>query len=207
MLSVTELESLSSARGNNLLRHWLQRLGLPLPSTAQLERLRRDVLGARPDAMPLLEWRGAEVRRYRGWLHAMEPLAKPDSTRRVRWSDLNEPLALPSGGGHLVAQPRRGAGLRTAIIPEEGLTVRFRRGGERCRPRGRGQSHPIKKLLQESALPPWLRWRVPLLYLGDELAAVAGVCTDERYAAGPDEEGVVIEWVQKATAGYRERRM
>ena len=53
------------------------------------------------------------------------------------------------------------------------LEVRFRTGGERCRPSGRGQSQRLKKLLQEVQLPPWRRERLPLLYLDGELAAVA----------------------------------
>ena len=47
----------------------------------------------------------------------------------------------------------------------EGLTLRFRAGGERFRPRGRPH-HSLKHLFQESGVVPWMRGRVPLLYRG-----------------------------------------
>lgn len=189
MLSADAVAALSRHRGDNLLRHWLHGLGLPLPSTAQLARARTDVLAARADAAPLLAWPGAEVRRYRGWLYAMAPLARPDPGAALQWAVAGGPLTLP-GGGRLYAHPRRGAGLRAAGT----LTVRFRRGGEHCRPAGSGHGRPVKKLLQEAAVPPWLRGHVPLIYIEDELAAVAGVCIAQGRQAAPDEEGWEIEW-------------
>jgi len=55
------------------------------------------------------------------------------------------------------------------------LAVRFRRGGERLRPAGAAHHRTLKNLLQEHAVLPWMRTRLPLLYAGDQLAAVAGV--------------------------------
>ena len=55
------------------------------------------------------------------------------------------------------------------------LTVRFRRGGERLRPAGTLHHRTLKKLFQEHAIPPWMRMRLPLVYAGEQLVAVAGV--------------------------------
>jgi tRNA(Ile)-lysidine synthase len=48
----------------------------------------------------------------------------------------------------------------------------------------------LKKLFQEAGVPPWLRPYVPLVFEGDDLVAVAGVCRCERAASamqtGPD---------------------
>lgn len=208
MLSATMLAALPRARRDNVLRHWLQVLGLPLPSASQLERLHADVLVAREDAVPLLAWRGAEIRRYRGWLHAMAPLPRPDPLRVLSWQDPRQPLSLP-GGATLHARPVRGAGLRADLAP---LSIRFRRGGEHCRPAGRGHEHALKKLLQEAGVPPWLRGHVPLIHTGGtipagvdggtdaggtsgtNLAAVAGICVVEGCHAKADETGWQIEW-------------
>ena len=62
------------------------------------------------------------------------------------------------------------------------LELRWRRGGERCRPIGRPYNQRLKKLLQELAVPPWWRDRIPLLYLQDELLAVGDLwlCESSR---------------------------
>jgi tRNA(Ile)-lysidine synthase len=67
---VAGLKALPRARQVNLLRWWFVRQGLGLPSTARLESIIRDVLPARPDAHPVVEWPTGEVRRVKGRLMA-----------------------------------------------------------------------------------------------------------------------------------------
>ncbi len=198
-LPIGALAALAPERQANAIRRWLHRLGLPLPTTAQLERLRVDVLGAAIDATPRLCWPGAEIRRYRDRLYGMRPPAPHDPGAVLPW-DLAVPLGLPDGG-RLTAQAgtdRASASMTRlrALRPGEGpVTVRFRRGGEQCRPAGRGgHRHELRKLLQEAGIPPWLRDRVPLIHVGDALAAVVGVCVSEGWQAGPGEAGIVIAW-------------
>jgi tRNA(Ile)-lysidine synthase len=60
------------------------------------------------------------------------------------------------------------------------LRVAFRRGGEQLTT---ANGHkPLKNLLQEMDLAPWLRGRLPLLYAGERLLAVAGVWRDPTLA-------------------------
>lgn len=198
-LSIDALMQLSPERLNNVVRYWLRTLELPLPSTAHLERLHEDILKAAQDSAPLLAWPGAEVRRYRRLLYAMWPLPPHDAEQIVPW-DLAAPLELPTCGGRLVARHSAGSGIRRVLLKDRPVTVRFRRGGEHCRPAGRGHTHELRKLLQESAVPPWLRERVPLLYLGDELAAVGDLFLCEGFQAGEGEAGIEIEWTFQALA-------
>lgn len=198
-LSIDALMQLSPERLNNVVRYWLRTLELPLPTTAHLERLHEDILKAAQDSAPLLTWPGAEVRRYRSLLYAMWPLPEHDPERIVPW-DLAAPLDLPTCGGRLVARHSAGSGIRRVLLKDRPVTVRFRRGGEHCRPAGRGHTHELRKLLQESAVPPWLRERVPLLYVGDELVAVADLFICEGFQAGEGEAGVELEWTFQALA-------
>jgi tRNA(Ile)-lysidine synthase len=198
-LSIDALMQLSPERLNNVVRYWLRTLELPLPSTAHLERLHEDILKAAQDSAPLLAWPGAEVRRYRSLLYAMWPLPPHDAQRVVPW-DLDAPLDLPTCGGRLGARHVAGHGIRRVLLRDRPVTVRFRRGGEHCRPAGRGHTHELRKLLQESAVPPWLRERVPLLYVGEDLAAVADLFTCEGFQAGVGEAGVELEWTFQALA-------
>jgi tRNA(Ile)-lysidine synthase len=160
-----------------------------VPDAARLDRILAEVAGAAPDRGPRLHWSGMEVRRFRGALYLLEAAA-PVTADELPW-DGRSPLALP-GGGALRAEPGR-AGLDAGLLRESGLRVRFRRGGERCRPRGRARSQTLKRLFQEHGVPPWVRERVPLVYAGDRLAAVGDLWVCEPFfAEAPD--GVALHW-------------
>ncbi|MGB2401764.1 MAG: tRNA lysidine(34) synthetase TilS, partial [Porticoccaceae bacterium] len=76
----------------------------------------------------------------------------------------------------------------------EQVEVRFRQGGERCKPAGRGHSNSLKKLLLEYELVPWLRDRVPLFYVGEQLIAVGDLWVCEDWLASSEEIGQMIYW-------------
>jgi tRNA(Ile)-lysidine synthase len=122
----------------------------------------------------------------------MAPLPEPDGDAGRRW-DLAEPLALDGAGGLLSAQPVTGGGLRS---PAQGsrIEVHFRHGGETLQPAGRAHHHALKKLFQEWGVPDWERGRVPLLYIDDTLAAVAGLCVCEGFQADAAQAGLALHW-------------
>ena len=180
------------ARITGALRHWLAVRNLPMPETARLEGILGEVIGARADASPVLRWPGGEVRRYRGRLYAHAPLPAFDPRDERIWPDLSTPLVLEHG--RLWARPEQGRGLSTHCASRGALRVRFRRGGERCRPSGRPHSQTLKRLFQEYGVPPWERARVPLLYEGRELVAVAGMWICQGFEARPGEPGWSIRW-------------
>jgi tRNA(Ile)-lysidine synthase len=179
--------SLDSVRRRNLLRYWLQQAGLPLPSREQLRQIEA-MLEARIDAEPCVQWPGAEVHRFRDALYAMQPLPPVPAPIDAVWNPLEDFVA--PGMGILRARPLSGRGLRA----DRDYRIRNRRGGERCKPVGRAHSQTLKKLLQEYAVLPWLRDRLPLIYCGDELAAVADLWICDGFAAGAGQSGWDIAW-------------
>ncbi|MEE8342580.1 MAG: tRNA lysidine(34) synthetase TilS [Gammaproteobacteria bacterium] len=191
-LSVAGLTGLDTRRCRNLLRYWFRLRGLPVPSRAVLKCVDKDVLRARWDGMPRVVWPGGEVRRYRDLLYAFRPLPHHDPTQRVTWEP-GEPLQLPSAGGVLHGESVVGEGLKNQHCAGP-LAIRFRHGGERCRPVGRRHHHRLKHLFQERGVPPWERDRTPLIYIGDQLAAIAGLWVCEPFQAGPEEAGLRIRW-------------
>ena len=106
-----------------------------------------------------------------------------------------KPLQLP-GVGEVTLEPADDEGIWLA--PGEELELRWRSGGERCRPVDRDRSTSLKKLLQERQVPPWWRDRVPLLYLGEELLAVGNLwlCHSSRYgdSGRAGEQGYLPGW-------------
>lgn len=189
-LDIIALGQLHSPRQRNLLRYWLRQQDLPVPQSQQMEHILTDVLQARPDRTPCVQWSGAEVRRYRERLFAMAPLPPHDRHARYGWN-LTDPLTLPVGC--LRSVPVSGKGLRANLEPT-GVTVAFRQGGEVCQPVGRQHRHELKKLFQEAGVPPWQRDRIPLLYVENELVAVAGLWVCQQFAAGANEAGLELDW-------------
>lgn len=190
-LAVTALLRLSASRRTNLLRRWLHVHGAPMPSAAVLERVDADLLHAAADAAPLVCWGEVRLRRYRDRLYLDDVREEGDPSRCLDWQP-DRPLSLP--GGVLSACPAQGEGIAVRHLHGGHLQVRFRQGGESLRPVGRREHHTVKHLFQESGVPPWERARVPLIYRGATLLAVAGHWESAEFQARPDEPGMRFLW-------------
>jgi tRNA(Ile)-lysidine synthase len=195
-LELAPLRQLSTARQHNVMRHWLQsscvRLGVAVPTYEVLTRSFSEVIAARPDAEPVLAWgegnEVAELRRHRGFLHVSRPL--PPLPAPLPWST-SVPCALPDPLGELALQSCAGRGIARERIPS--LRVCFRSGGELVKVAGR-PTRPLKKILQDAGVPPWLRERIPLLYAGNELVAVADLLVCEGWLEKNAETCCRIVW-------------
>lgn len=181
-LDLSVVQALSTARQRNLLRQAVSLNGLPSPPATRLYQAIHELIPAREDAQPLVTWPGVELRRYRDHLYILP--AMPDPPQEPAQALLpEESLDLGPGMGQLALQPLVEGG----ISPEcagDGLWVRYRQGGEEIRPAGHERTHKLKKLLQQEGIVPWMRERLPLLYAGDTLVAVADLwiaaeCTDK----------------------------
>jgi len=196
-LNIPMLRTLDEARQRNALRRWFRHLQLPSPTAPHLRHILHDAIAVARDRRPLIHWPGGEVRRYREHLFAMAPLPPHDPTQAFALA-IATALSIPHLG-RLRLHPAQGAGVLATALAGRSLTVRFRRGGERFRPVGRRHGQELKKLLQEAGVPPWERDRLPLLYVDERLAVVAGLWVAADLAAGPDAAGLVLEW-QKPSA-------
>jgi tRNA(Ile)-lysidine synthase len=199
VLSLEVLRRFDSIRLRNLLRHWIVSSGAPLPNSRKLQRIEREAVNGRPDANPLIAWRGWEVRRFRGRLYLGPALPPFEVPAPLTW-DQQGPLLLPAGLGRLSVE-RGSGGIAADRWSGARVEIRFRQGGERCIPAGQAHHRPLKKLLQEWAVPTWIRPRLPLVYLDGELAAIPGYLVCHPFAAGADSESVLIRWDGAEPAG------
>ena len=198
-LSVAALSQLSPPRCRAVLRHWIEDLGFQLPSTRHLERIVDEVIAAAEDRTPLVAWTGAEVRRFRDRLLVMAPLAQHDPSVTIPWLE-GSSLQLPAGLGSLHVDEQVDGGIDPDHWRQGEVEVRFRQGGERCQCQGETMSRLLKKIFQEILkIPPWLRDRVPLLYIDGELAAVAGFFICESFAASTGQPGIAPRWEADAS--------
>lgn len=167
-LSVHALLALAAERRALVLRAWIRQSSLPMPHARHLIEAERTVLRAGKDAMPCLHWPGVELRRYRDDLFIMAPLGEPPG-RDVRFCWDGVATAHVQG---VTLDPVVLAGMGEP--PAGPYEVRFRAGGECCKPRGRAHHTPLRKLYQQAGVPPWVRERLPLLYRAGRLTGVYG---------------------------------
>lgn len=189
-LEVAGLLALGDARARNVLRRAIQRLRLPSAPKRRLRQISQELLSAKADAEPMVCWPGAEVRRYREWLYIL-PAALASNSDRPAHLSVAYPAADLGDLGTLRLVTGNSPGIRRDLL-EAGLELRFRRGGEALRPLGRGQTHKLKKLLQEAGVVPWMRGRIPLLFVGEQLVAVADIWLDDGCV---EDLGYTVEWL------------
>ena len=192
-LGLTALRSFPPADQRLVLREWMRMSGFRMPSQAVIERILNEVLSARPDKMPVVCWSEGEVRRYRDGLYLRASQPRFDTSVVFPWDGQGR-LRLPDGNGELSSESTTARGIAEDVWQKGQISVRYRQGGERCRLPGRGGTHELKKLFQEAGVPPWLRERIPLVYIGDELAVVAGWWFCEPFVAKEGGANVNLIW-------------
>lgn len=161
-LDLRSLARLSPARQRNALQYWL----VPYTRLPDSDHWAGwdDLRDARIDASPV--WRLTDGELHRAgeriyWLsgHWLAPLSEP-----APWVDPLEPLPLPGNGS---------VSLTGSALPH-GLRVGYRQGGETLELAGRGR-RDLKRLLNERQVPSFARRRLPLLFAGERLVAVANL--------------------------------
>ena len=191
-ISLERLHRLPEPRQRRVLRAWLRRAGLPLPSARTLAALLHDVTRSAEDRIPCVNWPGARVYRYRGRLFGTA-------------GDI-EVTGAPSGGawhpgtvfdlgslGRLELEAATGIGLSRARLPRD-LQVAWRATGELFRPAGAGYRRPLRKWLQQHGVLPWLRPRVPLVIAHGEIVAIGDLAYGHGFHAEPGEPSWVVAW-------------
>lgn len=186
VLSVSAISRLSRARQFNVVRYWIHQHAKDRPTANALQQIIETVLCAVEDAAPVVSWGQTEVRRYQDGLYLMSAV-KHDTKKTYSWNPRHA-LLLKELDVELSMSPSDNKGLSMTMLDND-FRVTFRNGGESIRPAGRGHTHQLKKLMQEAGIAPWMRSRIPLLYLDDELVCVCGYWLAEGYVAAPGEEG------------------
>lgn len=169
-LRLDALRALEPFLRAEVVRAWIDGLGLPPPPASTFEQL-RTLLDARGDGEPRLAWAGAELRRHRDLVHAMAPLPPIDPAWSAAW-DGREPLALPAALGTLALEPGDAA---------VALRVAFRAGGERMQVARSRPRRAVRDLMQELGVPPWERERLPFVFDREGLVAIGDLLVAERF--------------------------
>lgn len=186
-LSISKFRQLPEARQYNVLRYWINASGYARPRRNILREVIESVLPAAEDATPLVFWGSTEIRRYQDTLYILPAFNSHEIHHVYAW-DGEQPLYLDTLNLEMRLEQSLGKGLHQDAVARR-MTVRFRQGGEQLRPHGRRHTHSLKKLMQEAGIPPWLRNRIPLIYIDHQLACVCGYWVAESFSVSADQQG------------------
>lgn len=168
-LDLSKFNVFNFAKRQLVLRQLLSERGLH-PDTPRLEEILAQLHKADSESHISDRYDHVELGVFQMRLFLLQLPKDVDVSESYRW-DPAVNMVIPNVGTLLASDRLAGKGT---------MQVRFRQGGERAHPVGRRHSQSLKKLLQEYEVPPWLRTRIPLIYMDNELVAVAGLfsCVD-----------------------------
>jgi tRNA(Ile)-lysidine synthase len=162
--NLIRLYKTSQARATNALRRWLSKNGLAYPSEERLTAWWSELQQTRPDSQ--LQWDHDQqvIRLWRGHL----TITQDSSSTEVmgEWVFKKIPANSKKPG---IAKDRFEKAKQKGLI-----NTMAREGGEKFKVDAKRPRRSLKNLYQEADIPPWQR-DVPLLYIGEELVAVAGI--------------------------------
>ncbi|NBI42965.1 tRNA lysidine(34) synthetase TilS [[Haemophilus] felis] len=176
----------SDLKQKALLRLWLEKLAVPMPSTLQLNQLIKDVVYARQDSAPQFQLGETVLRRYQNTLYLTPAFL---DLRQVKINvPLHRLITLPDNLGTLLITEkeqtqhqqleaiwdRQGGAIHwTLPFTEQPIQVRFHYSGK-VRLSATSAKEEMKKIWQQFHVPVWERQRTPLIFFGEKLQAALG---------------------------------
>ncbi|WP_181276524.1 tRNA lysidine(34) synthetase TilS [Candidatus Pandoraea novymonadis] len=203
MLRRSAILGLNADRVANLLRYWVRRIGLPLPSEARLGEWVKQVRGAVYGASLELPHSYGVLRLYRDTLQwvlrdaSMRIERSPPIEQIFRWQG-EVRWHLPEWHGHIhfllskVGMP----GVPEEFLREQLLTARGRVGGERWRSNVNGHSRSLRHWFQSKGVPVWSR-QGPIIWMSDKIFFVPYLGIDASWLSekgSPSERSWTIMW-------------
>jgi tRNA(Ile)-lysidine synthase len=174
--NLIRLYKTSQARATNALRRWLSKNGLAYPSEERLTAWWSELQQTRPDSK--LQWDHDQqvIRLWRGHLTITQDAGSSEVVGE--WTFKKIPANSKKPG---IAKDRFEKAKKKGLI-----NTMAREGGEKFKVDSKRPRRSLKNLYQEAAIPPWQR-DVPLLYIGEDLVAVAGIgiSADWQVTEGP----------------------
>jgi tRNA(Ile)-lysidine synthase len=180
--NLIRLYKTSAPRASNALRRWLNKNQLAYPSEERLTAWWLELQQSRVDSQLQWEHDGHLIRLWRGALsihHDQQAsTSKKNTDTEGEWifKQLPSNSKLPG-----IAKQRFNEAKTKGLI-----NTMARQGGEKFKVDLKRPRKSLKNLFQEANIPPWQR-DIPLLYIGDELVAVAGIgiSADWQTTQGP----------------------
>lgn len=194
-LKIPSLNKYSINHKIQLIRYWLEQQDIKSPGRAKLNQIITSVLESKIDSCAEVVWDNYAIRKYMQCLVVMPYSCTLDVESSSQSNCINyklgEQLVIFSKRLKIssrlinVSEINKSNKNRVIFLHTDTISIKFRIGGERCRPYDRSGSVSVKKLLQEQKVPAWYRNRVPMVYTDNDIACVLGVknCQKEEMSA------------------------
>jgi len=161
-----------------LLRMWLAKNQITMPTQIQLMHIIDDVIQAKMDASPQFQLGEHIIRRYQQRLYLTGKFT--DLSQTCLDMPLNQQIVLPDNLGTIYATHNEKGILVNwnekqvqLIDTQEPIQIRFAYTGKVKRQHNR-PAETMKKIWQELGVPPWQRNRIPLIFYGETLQSAVG---------------------------------
>jgi len=213
-LFVLPLQSLSKVRFNHVIRYFLALNSYLMPSQAQLLELRRQIFSAQ-DKTPEIKLADVWFRQHQQKLYltptfqAIEnwQIAIPIKNRlatevRIDLPDKLGSLLFKQSNVEEIDMASKSTQSSNNVsqyfsLPEnyKQLVIKFRHDNPKCLPENRQHRRSLKKVLQESGVPPWQRKRLPFVYADGELVAVIGLFICKPFIVEAEKINITVCWL------------
>jgi len=184
------------------LRVWFRKVCLQVPGHAAITAIVQQCRAERSDSLIEERWGNIVSRVFQQRLYAFT-LADwqllqqgTDVSSEYTWRDglIVPACSLMQVRLEFVPQVESAGCIRADLAT---FHIEFRKGGERFHPHNRNHSQTLKKLFQENNVEPWWREKMPLIYVGHELIAVANKWVGKQYLALDGEPGFRVIWERR----------
>ncbi len=194
-LALAPLKQLDLNRINNVLRWWLAKNNVLMPSAAQLQQITQQLLHAKSDAAIKIQLKtegDLTIRRYQDYAYLVAET--PSLAIDYVWQ--GEAALSFANQTQLTFEKKLGEGLSLKYLDSKILRIKTRSGGEHIKPDSNRPSRSLKTVMQQAAIPPWQRSQLPLIFVGETLAMIPNIAVETSLKAATDEMGLVVTWQQ-----------
>lgn len=173
-----------------ILRTWLGKLGIEMPSEAIMSHIIRDVINSQADAAPVVSWGDASCRRFQQKLYMVKSAANLKGVSVV-WQ--GEEALQFADAGILTFSPLFIHSDFAASV-KQNLTVSFSGFGQRFTPAASPHSKPIKQWYKEWGIAPWDREVTPIIGFQDQVLQIGNRPSDELAKLSLAGNSDLIRW-------------
>ena len=193
VLTLAVFNTLSLARQNNLIRWWLAKNQVSMPSAALLQQILAQLKSVKSDVTIKVKVDDdLHVMRYKGLAYLVPEFQKLAEINLL-WQG-EEIVILPNQSrlfftkkiGKGIAFQRGGSDIK--------LRIKNREGGERFRPEFGRPRRSLKYMMQSCEIPPWQRAQLPLIFMDETLVIIPSVGIDANMQAANHEIGLTVSW-------------
>jgi tRNA(Ile)-lysidine synthase len=157
---------------HQLIRSWLAEQGISSPSHTILQKLKAELLSAKVDASPILQWSKWQFRRFDGRLFVIS-VESSIPAHTLLWQGQKQ-LNLPAPLGVLRTQTKAQPDEQNILLAPHLGEIKLHFGGyaQRFKPIDGACSKPLKQWYKEWKIPPWQRDKIMLLTQNEQSLAL-----------------------------------